>query len=148
MVADLTFTPTPFLPFPGQPTMLFAFWLKIFNNYLVPINATGDDWPDARKLAMLLHCLGTEGQTIFDTLPDSGTMFAKAVTALQRHLILAINVVVDRHKFRQRAQRPDESIADYVSAMKELLVNCDIGYRGDEILRDQLVEKASCSRAK
>lgn len=129
MVADLTSSPIPFLPFPGQPTMPLAMWLKIFNSYLVPINATGDDWPDARKLAMLLHCLGTQGQIIFYTLPDSGTMFAIAVTALQRHLISAINVVVERHKFRQRAQRPDESIADYFAALRELLVNCFFGDR-------------------
>lgn len=118
-------------------------WLKIFNNYLVVVNATGDNWPDSRKNALLLHCLGTEDQMIFYNL--TGTTFATLVPALQVHFILAINVVVERHKFRQRAQRPNESLADYVAALRELLVNCDFGDRGDEMLRDQLVEKASGS---
>uniref|UniRef100_A0AAZ1XLQ6 Uncharacterized protein n=1 Tax=Oreochromis aureus TaxID=47969 RepID=A0AAZ1XLQ6_OREAU len=36
-------------------------------------------------LATLLHCLGTEGQRIFYSLPNTGDTFASAVTALEQH---------------------------------------------------------------
>lgn len=59
--------PAPFLPCSGEPAIPFVTWGKIFENYLIAINATGDAWPDARKRAILLHSLGTEGQRLFYT---------------------------------------------------------------------------------
>ncbi|ROL48337.1 hypothetical protein DPX16_21823 [Anabarilius grahami] len=60
-----------FLPCPGEPIMPFDMWLRMFDNYLLAINAVGSAWPDARKRATLLHCLGVEGQRIFYALPDT-----------------------------------------------------------------------------
>src|SRR4029434_8015871 len=54
-----------FVPCPGEPAVPFKTWIKIFQNYLVVINATEDAWLVARRRAVLLHCLGTEGQRIF-----------------------------------------------------------------------------------
>ena len=40
----------------------------MFQTYLIASGAI--DYPAVRKRALLLHCLGTEGQTIFNTLPQ------------------------------------------------------------------------------
>ncbi|ROI16643.1 hypothetical protein DPX16_22620 [Anabarilius grahami] len=68
--------------------MPFDMWLRMFDNYLLVINAVGSAWPDARKRATLLHCLRVEGQRIFYALPDTecivtdnGTQFTLAVFA-------------------------------------------------------------------
>lgn len=73
----------------------------MFRNYLLVVGATGDAWPEARKRALLLHCLGTAGQKIFDTLPETGDTLESAINALSTHFTPAINVVVERHNFRK-----------------------------------------------
>lgn len=52
--------PPPFLQNVGEPPIPFDTWQKIFSNYLVVINATGNAWPDARLRATVLHCLGSK----------------------------------------------------------------------------------------
>ncbi|KAL0172251.1 hypothetical protein M9458_032562, partial [Cirrhinus mrigala] len=139
-------TPPMFLPCPGQPPVPIHTWKKMFENYLVTIDATGDRWPEERKRAVLLQCLGAEGLKVFYTLPNTGQTVTDAFKALEEHFQPATNVVVERHKFRQRAQWPDESVKDYVVALRELSIHCNFGDRTDEMIRDQLVEKASSAR--
>ncbi len=81
--------------------MPFDMWLRIFDNYLLVINAVGTAWPDAWKRATLLHCLGVEGQRIFYALPDTGETYDTAVAALKKQFMPKINVVVERHTFRK-----------------------------------------------
>ncbi|XDV20076.1 hypothetical protein PO909_025458 [Leuciscus waleckii] len=116
----------------------------MFGNYLLAIHAEGDNWPDTRKRAILLHCLGTEGQRVFYTLMNVGTTYDSAVDALRAHFSPAINVVVERHKFRQRVQRPHETVAEYVGALCELATTCGFAGNTDEMIRDQLIDHASC----
>ncbi len=75
--------PTPFLPCPGEPSIPFDVWLKMFRNSLLVVNASGDEWPAARKRALFLHCLGTEGQRLFYTLPNQGETMEEAIEILQ-----------------------------------------------------------------
>ncbi|XP_064488523.1 uncharacterized protein K02A2.6-like [Ornithodoros turicata] len=106
---------------------------------------------------MLLHALGTEGQRIFYTLSvpavpseqssgDSTTatvnVYKEALATLEKRYAENYNVMVERRKFRQRSQLPDESIAEYVTALRGLAITCNYGTMLDETLRDQLVDKA------
>jgi len=63
----------------------------MFENYLLAIHAEGDDWPDTCKCATLLHCLGTEAQRIFYTLPNTSTTYASALMALRTHFVQQVN---------------------------------------------------------
>ncbi|ROL44189.1 hypothetical protein DPX16_17841 [Anabarilius grahami] len=110
-------SPPPFLSVSGEPLIPFETWQKIFHNYMIVIQATGDACPETRRQAVLLHYLGTEGQRLFYTLPDQGTTFNEAMSALQKHFVPKVNVVACRHKFRQRVQRADETITQYVAAL-------------------------------
>lgn len=118
----------------------------MFNNYLVVINATGNSWPEARKRALLLHCLGTEGQRIFNTLPDSGDTLASAITALEKHFNPALNVVAERHAFIKRLQGAQETILQYIAALRQLAATCEFGENCDDMIRDQLVEHVANPR--
>lgn len=91
----------------------------------------------------MLQCLGAERLSVFYTLPNTGQTVTDAFKALEEHFKLATNVVVKRHKFRQHAQWPDESVKDYVFALRELSIHCNFGDRTDVMIRDQLVEKLS-----
>ena len=60
--------PPQFLPEPGTPVLPWTQWLSAFQNYLLAMD--GSSFSAARKKAILLHCLGMEGQRIYDTLPE------------------------------------------------------------------------------
>ncbi|ROK06852.1 hypothetical protein DPX16_23455 [Anabarilius grahami] len=109
---------------------------------MLAINASGDSWTTARRRAVLLHCLGTEGQRMFYTLQNTGTTYDEAMSSLEAHFIPKVNVVVARHQFRQRAQCADETIAQYTTALRGLAVDCAYGTVEDEMIRDQLIKKA------
>ncbi|XP_048853518.1 uncharacterized protein LOC125721593 isoform X2 [Brienomyrus brachyistius] len=137
--------PPMFLPCPGEPPIPFDMWLRIFKNYLLVINATGNAWPEARRRATLLHCLGTEGQRTFYSLPDTGDSFDSAVTALEKHYTPKVNVVVERHTFRQRKQAPHETIIQYAAVLRDLASKCGFDDKTDEMIRDQLIEHVNNS---
>ena len=113
---------------------------------MLVINATGDSWPDARKRAVLLHALGTEGQRLFYALPDTGDTYAAAVEGLKKHFVPKVNVIAERHKFRQRAQRPDETVNDFLAALRQLAAACEFGNMEEQMLRDQLIERVANTR--
>jgi len=47
--------------------------------------------------------------------------------------------IVQRFKFNSRVRIPDESIASYVVALRQLTEHCNFGDQLDEMLRDRLV---------
>uniref|UniRef100_A0A3B3T9U7 Gypsy retrotransposon integrase-like protein 1 n=1 Tax=Paramormyrops kingsleyae TaxID=1676925 RepID=A0A3B3T9U7_9TELE len=144
-MALLGLSPPPaFLQTPGEPAVPFDSWIRMFDNYLLALSDT--EVVEKRRRAMLIHCLGTEGQRIFYTLPVADDSYLTALTALRTFFVPKLNVVAERNKFRQRAQRPGESILQYVAALRELSVHCDFGALADDMLRDQIVEKTSSAR--
>ncbi|KFD48192.1 hypothetical protein M513_10906 [Trichuris suis] len=76
--------PCPFLEHPGAPVLPWRMWFRLFCNYLDAAFATVP--ADKRKRAILLNCLGTEGQRIFYTLPSKGDTFDPAVCTLEEFL--------------------------------------------------------------
>ena len=142
--------PDSFLDKPGSITMPWKTWVAQFENYLVA--SGGTNYAVALKKALLLHCLGKEGQRVFQNLPDhdnppaGASEYDKALLVLEKHFGPKINVVAERYKFRQRAQRPGETAQDYVAALRELAVTCNFGAMRDEMIRDQLVEKTTSDK--
>ncbi|PAA89168.1 hypothetical protein BOX15_Mlig023350g2, partial [Macrostomum lignano] len=146
--------PEQFLPQPGPPTRPWNEWKSLFDNYLMAAGL--DTLPDVRKRALLLHCLGAEGQRIFAAMqpPPSQNSdgeqtplgFDETVKLLKEQFGGKTNVVAERHRFRQRGQRPGEKIADFVAALYTLAGSCEFGGMTDEMIRDQIVEKVSDRR--
>lgn len=48
--------------------------------------------------------------------------------------------------FHQRAQTHDETIAQYISALRDMLALCEFGNAEQDMLQDQIVEKAYSGR--
>ncbi|KAK0132478.1 hypothetical protein N1851_032656 [Merluccius polli] len=133
--------PAVFLDCPGEPKTPFTAWN---DNYLLAIR--GDAFPVARKRALLIHCLGSEGQRIYSTLPLETDDYDGSVKALENYFEPKLNVVAERYRFRQRAQAVGESTDHYVAALRELVKKCQFGTMENEMLRDQIVEKTNSSR--
>ena len=144
--------PVYFLQEPGEPAILWRQWISSFKTYLTAID--GDNFSAARRKALLLHCLGIEGQRIFntlpghdsDTVPDGSDVYKEAVKLLENRFSKAVNVVAERYKFKQRAQASGESIDSFISALRDLAKTCDFDTKTDEMIRDQIIEKTNCSR--
>uniref|UniRef100_A0A3Q2V0A0 Retrotransposon gag domain-containing protein n=1 Tax=Haplochromis burtoni TaxID=8153 RepID=A0A3Q2V0A0_HAPBU len=136
--------PAVFLDCPGEPKIPFAAWKKLFDNYLLAIG--GNDFATERKRALLIHCLGMEGQRIYSALPLATDDYEGSVKALETYFHPKVNVVAERYRFRQRAQAVGESTDHYVAALRELVKQCKFGAMENEMLQDQLVEKTNNAR--
>lgn len=102
--------PPPYLPAPGRAVILWKKWQRMFDNSVLASGADTDS-PECRR-ALLVHCLGIEGQRILYTLSEdtpteaSEPSTSKAATAfmpdvydatladLEAHFT-SINVVVE-----------------------------------------------------
>ena len=140
--------PPSFLTHPGDPPVPWVQWKRSFDNYLVASN--NDSISAERRRAILLHCIGVEGQRLFYTLPeesgDGGDNYINTVNLLSKYFKPVENVIAARYRFRQRGQFSGESIDGYISALRELAVPCNFGTFQSEMIRDQLVEKTNSTR--
>ena len=122
--------PPPFLPHPGSPNMPWKQWEGLFTTYCLASGA--NKFNEDRRRALLLHCLGPEGQRIYTTLPSAAAAdgsagdtsqpesYTETLRRLNLHFTPAINVVAERYRFRQRTQGPDETVEDYVMNLRAL----------------------------
>ena len=135
--------PAAFLAHPGRPPVAFKQWRFSFDTYLLAIG--GKDFSADRQKAVLLHCLGQEGQRIYQTIPEMERVENESelnytMRKLECHFEPQINPIAERFKFRQRRQREGESTADFVADLRGLAANCAFQDMADEMIRDQVVE--------
>ncbi|XP_049269959.1 uncharacterized protein LOC119385471 [Rhipicephalus sanguineus] len=71
--------PPPFLPSPGHPAVPWDQWKQAFQTYMVASGAS--ELPAERRQAILLTCLGMEGQRIFSTLKPADLLSGSASAA-------------------------------------------------------------------
>ncbi|ROL53705.1 hypothetical protein DPX16_2426 [Anabarilius grahami] len=139
-MADIVLPPpAPFLALPGEPPIPWTHWLQSFETFILVVGLT--DVCAARKKALLLHCLGAEGQRVLGTL-ESGTTnnYDTAVELLFAHFAAPQSVLLRRFLFRQRLQLPGESVQQYVANLQGLASTCKFGALQEEMIRDQLIE--------
>ncbi|KAG1675072.1 hypothetical protein GQR58_014844 [Nymphon striatum] len=117
-----------------------------------------DSFSDARRKALLLHCLGQGGQDVFANLTVVSTdgekniksVYDVAVLTLMSHFAERSNVVAERHKFRMRVQQVDERVDAFVNSLQELALRCEFACPDcnspsikNVMVRDQVVEGVS-----
>ena len=147
---DFSAAPAPFLPTAGaEPAVAWPRWILMFENFLLAIG--GDKFSALRQRAVLLTCLGTEGQRVYESLPTGVKLeneddFQFTKRRLREHFEPKRNVCAERYRFRCRAQQPGESVLQWISSLRQLASSCEYGDRTDEFLRDQLIERTSSSK--
>ncbi|KAJ1099643.1 hypothetical protein NDU88_004742 [Pleurodeles waltl] len=103
-----------------------------------------------RRTALLLHCLGSDGQEIFDHLPDVPDSeaidlneYKICIRKLDIHYLPKVSTILERYYFGKRLQREGESIEDYVTDLRRLSSSCKVASLTDERIRDRF--KLGCN---
>ncbi|UYV68351.1 K02A2.6-like [Cordylochernes scorpioides] len=145
MAANLT----PPLPMNMNACNLFAEYKQWMESYAIFEIASGiSKKSDEIKRATLLHCLGPNVQRIFFNLPDEKENYEQTKIALDKYFTPHKNVVTERFKFRQRVQKDDESIDNYLISLRELSKSCEFGNLEADMIRDQIIEKCNNKKLK
>ena len=122
----------------------------MFENYLVA--SGGETFQPRRKMALLLHCLGTEGQRIYFSLPEPITIkqedisevnncYTQAMERVEKHYLVPENKLTTRIKFKNRMMLPGETVDNYLLALRQLISRCSYpSVVEEELIRDQLAQ--------
>ena len=132
---------TPLAPFDphgdaGSVSQRWQKWLRSFECF-----AAASGCKDDKQKRQLLHSAGLEVQGIFDTLADTGDVYTTAHESLTAYFRPQVNIPYNRHVFRQERQKPDETVAQFVTHLRQLAVSCDFGASADDFIRDQVIDK-------
>ncbi len=102
--------------------------------------------------AVLLSCVGGTTYSLLESLLapislDEATL-ASIISALEEHFQPKPNIISQRFTFNHRDQKPTETLAEYLAALRKLAIDCNFGGTDtgarkkealEEALRDRLV---------
>ena len=143
--------PPPFLSDPGEPNIPWKLWVRMFINYAI---ASSSSLSEERKIAMLTNCLGCEGQRIFYSIrfPEDKDekKYADIVSVCESLFSKRENPLIFRYEMFLREQGPDESVAQFVTALRQIASKCQYSSVAveNETIRDQLVFKCKSKRVR
>ena len=97
----------------------------------------------SQRRALLLHSAGEAVQEIFETLADTGEAkdYEKAVKALNDYFIPKVNSTYQNHLFRSMEQQDGETVAQFVTRLRQVVKDCDYGEQAENQIRDQVVQR-------
>ena len=123
---------------------------QLFKNYQV-ITAL-DKRDKAYQCAVFLHCAGTAGIKIYNSLEfapagpgnnppaEDKEDVATLIKKFDEYIIGETNETYERYKFNKRDQNEGETVEAYISALKELASSCSFcDCLKDSLIRDRLV---------
>ena len=96
--------------------------------------------PEQRRAILLSVCGPTTYQLIRSLVAPgkpSDRTFGEIVQLVQKHLTPAPSVIMQRFMFNGRVQEVDETIADFVAALRKLAQLCEFGDTLEQMLRDR-----------
>jgi hypothetical protein len=111
-----------------------------------------DGKPDRRKVMVLLNQIGTDGLAVYNTFTwaEAGDelKLEKVFEKFQAYCNPVTNETFERHVFKSKVQKSDESINQFVTELRRLSVNCNYGTLRESLIRDQLVSGVLCADVK
>ena len=148
--------PPKFRPGETDKETTWKSWKQSFTIYLV---AKGLDTSSGkRKVNLLLHFLGPDGQKLFNTFvfaPANGDIAAESAENLDtvirkydEHYGRGKSRMTHRQSFLSRGQEPGESIIDYIADLKHLASLCEYGDLEQSLLVDRILNGVSNQHCK
>ena len=106
-----------------------------FQNYLLIVDAG-----EAKKFPYLMSCIGGDGFTIYDGLPEPKLSYDDAVRRFDDFFKTRSSVLLLRKRFYEAKQEPRESITEFACRLRRLICECDFPPAfSDTLLRDIFV---------
>ena len=102
-----------------------------------------------QRLATLLSVIGTEALIVYNAFTWSPNEVKTVESTLAKFEVYCKpkrNITYERYLFLSRKQQKNESVDDYIVALRNLIVNCDYEQLTDSILRDAIVLGIKCDR--
>ncbi len=98
-----------------------------------------------RRRALLLHHAGTDVQDVFATLPNTGgpVEYDTAVAALNAYFVLQVNTAFARQSFHQIAQKPGETVQQFVTRLRQAARNCAFAEDTENQIRDAVLSRCT-----
>jgi hypothetical protein len=129
-----------FLQTPGKPPIPWDRWKRLFDDWLLAIGFPDTEAFAARKAAILRASLGPEGSRIYYSLAPKTTVedFTAVANRMQTYFGTTASDIYNRAQFTRHQQRPGETIAQFISTLRELAAKCNFpDSQVDERVRDQ-----------
>ncbi|XP_031333730.1 uncharacterized protein K02A2.6-like [Photinus pyralis] len=114
-------------------------WKTWKTQFLIYLRATGlDKESDARKVALMLHYLGPDCLKIYNSFNENldSVKYDELETRFDAHFTPTANISFERHIFITRKQGSNESLEDYVTALTNLSLSCDLGALRESLIKD------------
>ena len=127
--------PNPFLETPGEPTIPWSNWIKTFENYLLAVDID-ETTEEKRCRALLIACLGTEGQRILYTFDQTKLKsISDYKNALKKYFQPESSKWSERVKFSERRQGKNESVKSFVADLRQIASKCDFQTTKDCLMK-------------
>ena len=124
----------------GDAASVFQRWERWLRSFELFAAATGCA-DDKQKRQLLLHSAGQDTQDIFFTFEDQPDGYQASADALSQYFRPSKNLPYQRHLFRQAKQNDGESVAQFVTRLRQLAKDCDYGVNTNDFIRDQVIDK-------
>ncbi|XP_055842401.1 uncharacterized protein K02A2.6-like [Episyrphus balteatus] len=120
----------------NQPNLSAAwkFWIQKLEIFLDLVGIK----EDARKVTAILSYIGDDGLRIYNTFPKSIT-FDEVVKKFGSHCDPRTNIVFERYKFLSARQKTAETIDQFLTHLKELVLACEYDTLQDSMVRDVFI---------
>ena len=116
-------------------------WRQIWESYEIVSRLS--EQSDEYRVAVFITCVGQDALEIYSALPfkeEGDKKRIQPVLALmEAYCVGDTNVIYERFQFQRRTQEPDETVEQFVTALKALATSCQFGDTQEERLRDQMV---------
>ena len=137
---DRLFPPKPLL-LDGNPVENWKRWMKDFVFFMTAAEYTKK--ADNVKASLLLHCIGEKARDVYDTLPFDAEAdklsYEKIVEKFDAYFAPRKNITFSRFKFFTYRQETGQSFNTYLTEMKKLCCDSELGALQTDLLRDMLI---------
>ena len=142
---DHQFKPPSGLSFEGN---VAENWKRFSQNFKIYLTATGIEKKDDKvKIATLLHVAGEQAIQVFNSFKwnEEGDAegdeekYDKVIKKFKNFCEPRRNLTYIRYNFFTMSQRPDQSIDQYVTALRNQSRDCDFGGLQESVIKDRLI---------
>nr|XP_008111816.1 PREDICTED: uncharacterized protein LOC103279281 isoform X1 [Anolis carolinensis] len=135
-----SFRPPPPLAMQGNLAENWRRWEQAFQLYLAAAGL--ENVSKKRQIAILLHCVGEEGVSLYNTFvfaEENPKDIAEVLEQFRTYFLPRKNNVFERFCFWNHMQSPGVTNVQFIAELKLKAASCEFGMAVNEMIRDKVV---------